>query len=91
MTAEMELQDCLPVAGWRASMRPRPNDRGNCAADAGADRIRLASMRPRPNDRGNAGVARILDGNGQASMRPRPNDRGNRQRSRTQTTGLRLQ
>ena len=65
---------------WRsaASMRPRPEDRGEHhrpGEHQTADRS--ASMRPRPEDRGerlDSGCVR--DGSAAASMRPRPEDRG---------------
>jgi len=40
-----------------ASMRPRPNDRGNVRLMADELRHLVASMRPRPNDRGNAATS----------------------------------
>jgi|SRR6185437_1586496 len=65
------------VAGG-ASMRPRPNGRGNEQQRLGAGAPGVASMRPRPNGRGNAQdpLAELLAQ--RASMRPRPNGRGNR-------------
>src|SRR6185437_6655210 len=60
-------------------MRPRPNDRGNCAPLMRNSRGRFASMRPRPNDRGNPKSRQRRGWQADASMRPRPNDRGNGQ------------
>ena len=65
---------------YRASMRPRQNDRGNHATAHATQRNGEcpASMRPRQNDRGNALVlAEQRLGEFSASMRPRQNDRGN--------------
>src|SRR6185437_3899798 len=62
----------------KASMRPRPNGRGNPARARPVGARAPASMRPRPNGRGNHHPARFSPCWKLASMRPRPNGRGNR-------------
>ncbi len=70
--------------GWAtASMRPRPEGRGEPVHAVRADQaVAVASMRPRPEGRGElVGLAAGLHGLG-ASMRPRPEGRGEPVRGR---------
>jgi len=53
MTAEI-VKNIGSTHRWgAASMRPRPNDRGNSVLYNAYCTAPVASMRPRPNDRGN--------------------------------------
>src|SRR5262249_46119515 len=63
----------------RASMRPRPLDRGEPPHHAPGHLVVEASMRPPPLDRGERDGQSILPAQpALASMRPRPLDRGER-------------
>jgi len=77
MTAEIGVETKANLPSPAASMRPRPNDRGNAGRHVRADVAAVASMRPRPNDRGNPKITLDHPRSRRASMRPRPNDRGN--------------
>ena len=70
----------LAAAERDASMRPRPEGRGEPAVDrADAELADGASMRPRPEGRGERAVPSADDRAGAvASMRPRPEGRGER-------------
>ncbi len=62
---------------WLASMRPRPEDRGERGMAAKKQAAqRGASMRPRPEDRGEPRRPCRRGPHLGASMRPRPEDRG---------------
>jgi len=62
MTAEILSDARIAEEGAIASMRPRPNDRGNARDRPAAGGHAWASMRPRPNDRGNNLEARLVEG-----------------------------
>jgi len=64
MTAEITWKPDWLRAYELASMRPRPNDRGNKIVVVRPLPKDAASMRPRPNDRGNIKIAalrRVMD------------------------------
>ncbi len=58
MDAEIRVAAATAQPRNKASMRPRPNGRGNRGKHTQTMRRNLASMRPRPNGRGNIEMGR---------------------------------
>ena len=52
----MSRADSVLTEDFPASMRPRPDGRGNQELQEGVKRDTAASMRPRPDGRGNDGM-----------------------------------
>src|SRR5436309_3231219 len=77
MIAEMFIVPLRSVAEYKASMRPRSDDRGNGELGAWSAFQKQASMRPRSDDRENEELVEKATTQSVASMRPRSDDRGN--------------